>query len=160
MRDFMNEMLDTRSKQGDQAAYDMGTNLLVKIENEHDWLNKQASAIRAFGKYLRDTSRVVEPEPESHPPLQRIDPADRPRSIIRTAYEVWETQQREYGALDREATLIKVQDVFERLTDNGLDLGVQQPLAVIGTVLASADEFTRVERNTFEYIPEPPFEFL
>ncbi len=158
MRDFVKEMLDTLSKQGDQIAYDLGVELLLEIEAERERLNNQASAIVALRRYLQDIGKAVDPETDPYPPLKKIDPVARSREIIQTAHDVWEAQQREYSPWDREAMLIKVQDVLERLTSKGLDLGVQQPLAVIGTVLSGATDFTRVARNIFEYIPEPDFE--
>ena len=153
MKDSMREMMDTWSKEGEQAAYDLGPKLLLEIEAEQERLRNQASAINALGKYLQDTGNVVAHSANTNPELDIIEAAERPRLILEAATEIWQNQQENWSATDAE--LVKVQEVLDRLKAKGLDLGVQQPLAVIGTVLASADDFRKVARNTFEYAPQP-----
>ena len=153
MKDYMKEMLHTWSTEGEQAAYDLGLKLLGEIEAEQERLVNQASAINALGKYLQDTANVVARSTNTNPELDIIEPAERPRLIVEAATEIWQNQKDSW--LGADAEFVKVQAVLERLKEQGLDLGVQQPLAVIGTVLASADGFKKVARNTFEYAPQP-----
>ena len=151
MRDYVREMMDTWTHEGEQAAHDLGIRLLKEIEDDYDRLRRQESAINALGSVLAQHADVIpisdpiEPEPG----LDAIEPSERPRLIIVTAVEVWGAQQTGFGGSER--NLVSSQDVLERLKHKGLDLGVQQPLAVVGTVLASAEGFTKVARNTFEY---------
>ena len=72
--------------------------------------------------------------------------------IVEAALEVW--NERHTGSWPaKNADFITTTEVRDELRENGFDLGVQQPLAVIGTVLSSADQFRKVARNTFEVIP-------
>ena len=71
--------------------------------------------------------------------------------ILQAADEIWEAQQNVWGG--SETNLINARDVHSALKNKGLDLGVSQPLAVIGTVLASADGYTKIARNSFEFSP-------
>ena len=82
--------------------------------------------------------------------VDTISPTERPRLIMDTA--------RELGIENKAGDdLVKVQEVLQELRGRGFDLGVQQPLAVIGTVLANADDFRKIARNTFEYIGDPEY---
>lgn len=155
MRDFTRVMMDVWSKEGEQAAYDLGPQLLREIESEREKLNNQATAIMALAKYLEDTVGVIARSTDLDTRLDVIEAPERPRLIIEAATEVFRTQHEEWPS-NSDAHLIKVQDVQERLRTKGLDLGVKQPWAVIGTVLTSADGFSKVARNTFEYTPPPP----
>ena len=155
MRNFMQEMMDVMFKEGAQATYDLGPQLLVEIEAEQERLNNQAVAIRAFGKILEDNAGVIARSTELDSNLDPIEAPERPREIISAAIDVWESQQDGWRS-DSEAHLVRTHDVLERLRTKGLDLGVKQPLAVIGTVLASAEGFRKVARNTVEYTPPPP----
>ena len=148
-------MMDVWSNEGEQAAYDLGAELLKEIEVEQVKLTNQASAIRALGKYLQDTGGVIAISTDTNPELDVIEVTERSRLIIEAAAEVWQDQQHEWHN-DPDGHLVKVQKVLERIHTKGLDLGVQQPLAVIGTVLASAEGFRKVARNTFEYDPTSP----
>ena len=154
MRDFTQEMMKVWTNEGEQAAYDIGPDLLREIEAEQAKLKNQASVIKAFGKYLQDNGEVIARSASPSPELDVIEATERSRLIIEAATEVWQDQQHEWNN-EPDGHLVKVQKVLERIHTKGLDLGVQQPLAVIGTVLASADGFRKVARNTFEYEPAP-----
>ena len=162
MRDYVKEMLDAWSNEGEEAAYVLGSSLLVEIENDREHLTRQEAAILALGRVLRDRAGVETVEfaeehkdrSESSPELDTIEQSERPRLIAQAAREVWEDQQEQWAGPEKD--LVKTQDVRAKLQAKDLDLGVQQPLAVIGTVLASADGFTKIARNTFEYaLPSP-----
>ena len=147
-------MLDVWTQEGEQAAYDCGPQLLREIEDEQEKLKNQASAIRALGKVLEGTVGVIARSDEVVPGLDVIEALERPRQIVSAAIDVWQSQQHGWSN-DSDTDYVKVQDVQERLWAKGLDLGVKQPLAVIGTVLTSAKGFRKVARNTFEYTPLP-----
>ena len=154
MRDYIRQLLETWTLEGEQAAYVLASDLLQEIRNDVVRLRRQESAIQALGAVLREHPAVdTTADPvDSDPDLDAIEPSERSRVIIEAADEVYR---------DREAntwtytgtTLVKTQEVLEHLRRRGLDLGVQQPLAVIGTVLANAPGFHRVARNTFEVYP-------
>ena len=151
MRDYVREMLDAWTGQSAQAAYDLGARLRQEIEEECQKLQRHDAAIQAFGVVLRDDPEVdtsVDPA-DPDPALDTIEAAERPRMIVEAAIEVW-TDRKRFGWTESDAHLINAADVIAVLRTKGLDLGVQQPLAVIGTVLSAADGFRKVARNTFE----------
>ncbi len=151
MRDYVREMMDRWTVEGDQAAYDLGDVLLRQIDAEFDRLRNQAALINALGAYLQDSGMIE--TSDSTPSLEPVEASERPRVIIEAAQALWRR-------LPPGNNLIRVQHVLDEMTIAGFDLGVQQPLAVIGTVLARADGFTKVARNTFEYrtpIDDLPF---
>ena len=154
MSDYVKAMMDAWTTEGEQAAYDLGAELLQQIDAEIKRLRNQADAISALGIYLRDNSNVVEVLGPKHAPvLDTLKVSERSRLIVETAIALWQR-------LPSGNDLVKVQHVLQEMNSNGLDLGVQQPLAVIGTVLARADGFTKIARNTFEYkspIADLPF---
>ena len=156
MNDYVKALMDIWAKDGEQVAYDFSIGIVKSIEMDGRELRQQFSAIEALQAYLRDrpgvdtASESVEPRPG----LDAMEASERPRLITEAAIAVWSAQQNP-DHYDPAHTLVKVQDVLAELNDRGLDLGVQQPLAVIGTVLASANGFRKVARNTFEYTPPP-----
>ena len=163
MKNYVDEMLLAWTDKSKQAAYETGIRLLNEIQNDYEYLKRQETAIQALGAFLREDPEVdhgtaptvpgpVNPEITA----DRIQAAERPRMILQAASEVWADQQDPWGG--PETDLIKTKDVYASLRKKGLDLGVSQPLAVIGTVLASADGYTKIARNTFEYTPPPPQE--
>lgn len=159
MRDYVKAMMDAWTTEGEQAARDLGLTLLSEIKIDQQHLNRQELAIRALGAVLMDRSDsgaildIAEDEAleDSSPDLDTIESSERPRMIVEAALEVWNDQQNQWSG--SEANLVATRDVRRRLRDKGLDLGVTQPFAVIGTVLASAENFRKVARNTFEYAP-------
>ena len=80
---------------------------------------------------------------EVQPALDTVEAAERPRLVMESAIAIFRYSGN---------PLVKVQDVLQQLHERGLDLGVKQPFAVIGTVLANAEDFRKVARNTFEYV--------
>ena len=159
VRDYVKEMMDAWTTDGEQAARDLGVTLLSEIRLDQQHLNRQELAIRALGAVLMDRSdrgaaEDVEEDiilDESSRALDTIEPSERPRLIVEAAQEVRDNQQDEWTG--SEGNLIATRDVLTRLRGKGLDLGVRQPFAVIGTVLSSAENFKKVARNTFEYTP-------
>ena len=151
MKDYIRKLLETWTAHGEQAAYTLATNLLQEIRNDVVRLRRQESAIQALGAVLREHPAVdTSTDPvDSDPDLDPIEPSQRSRVIIEAANEVYHDREANTWTAT-ETGLIKTQEVLDHLRNRGLDLGVQQPLAVIGTVLANATGFQRVARNTFE----------
>ena len=152
MRDYVKEMMELWTSEGEQAAYGIGAKLLEDISEQREYLDRQESAIHALGLVLQGSDNVdtsLQPV-EIAPELDEIEPSERSRLIVKAATEVWKDQQTGWPGADSD--LVKAQRVLDQLRADGLDLGVQQPLAVIGTVLASASGFKKVARNTFERI--------
>lgn len=153
MRDYVKEFMDAWNSDGEQAAFDLGAELLTDIQTIHAQLRSQGEVIGVLRAHLA-THPTVEIEPEMAEPPDGLDPiegSERPRLIIEAAIELWQDQVRYQNP---DSHLVKVQDVLTLLNTKGLDLGVQQPFAVVGTVLARADGFKKIARNTFEYTPQ------
>ena len=150
MRDYVKEFMDAWTSDGEQAAFDFGAELLTDIMDKQLRLRRQVDAIGVLRAQLANYPNVETGPELAEPPegLDAIEPSERPRLIMEAAIEVWQNQM-DYPSHD--SHLVKVQDVLHRLNNKSLDLGVQQPLAVIGTVLARADGFKKIARNTFEY---------
>ena len=144
MRDYVKDMMDTWTTEGEQAAYDLGAELLQQIDSEFNRLRNQSEIISALGIYLRGTGKVEDRTPTLTPHLDTIETAERPRLIVEAALALWRR-------MPPGNDLIKVQDVLQEMNSQGLEMGVKQPFAVIGTVLARADGFKKIARNTFEY---------
>ncbi len=146
MKDCAREMLDVWSSDGVQAAYDIAPSLVEQIEAEIAALKRQSEAIRAVVRYLEQTDIIVTREPPSG--LDAALPKERPGLIVEAAVAVWRRLPSTSG------DCVKVEAVLQELESaRGIDLGVKQPLAVVGTVLARATGFTKVARNTFKYDP-------
>lgn len=148
MRDYVREMMDTWTKDGLRVAYDLGEQLINEIELERYSLEMQSIAITGLRHHLSTQGRFPTVD-KRQTALDTVRSTERPRLIMEAA----EALYRHSGN-----ALVKVQDVLQHLNLKGLDLGVKQPFAVIGTVLASAEEFRKVARNTFEYVgPLEPY---
>ncbi len=155
----MRRMMTTWVNDGDQAAYDLGLELISEIRMDRSDLEQQEEAIKSLGSLLQSQGDIVPaPEPgtigtihEIGAALDEIGASERPRLITEAAIRVWRGQQTQWGGA--EENLVKAQDILDNLRDAGLHLGVEQPLAVIGTVLTSAVGFTKIARSTFEFTP-------
>ena len=145
MKDYVRVLMDAWTANGNQAAYDLCGSLTAEIEDIVNSLRKQSAAIAALEQHLEDLG--VQPRRQAAM-LDTVRPAERARLITEVAINLWHK-------LPVGNDLLNVQDVLEELRGKGLDLGVQQPFAVIGTVLTRADGFTKVARNTFEYRQSP-----
>ena len=151
MRDFVKELMSVWTERGEQAAYVAGSRLLQELRQDIAHLEKQESAIEALGVVLRDHPAVDTSEDPSYvpPELDTIEPSERPRLIVEAAQKAY--FQRENSPWTTTGLpQVKSQEVLDQLRTQGLDLGVQQPLAVIGTVLSSANGFHKIARNTFQ----------
>ena len=152
MRDYVKELMETWTSHGEQAAYSRVRELLHEARNDVIRLRRQEEAIQALGQVLREHPDVdISEDPgEVSAGLDLIEASERSRLVVETAQEVYLDLVRD-PCVDEGSMLIKTQDVLNLLRRRGLDLGVQQPLAVIGTVLSNANGFHRIARNTFQY---------
>ena len=161
MRDYVKDLMETWTNDGEQAAYSRVRGILHDIRDDVVRLRKQEEAIQALGQVLRDHPDVdssAEPA-DAADGLEPIEPSERSRFIVEAAYEIYDDIRND-SFRGAEPAFIKAQDVLDLLKRRGLDIGVQQPLAVIGTVLSSADGFHRIARNTFQVQKEatpPPY---
>ena len=155
MKDYIKEMLETWTASGEQEAYVLAGQLLQNIRKDVLRLQKQEAAIQALGAVLREHPDVdTSADPTSpDPDLDLIEPSERSKIIVEAAYDAnWERENDTWSRTGESS--ITAQEVLDHITRRGLDLGVQQPLAVIGTVLSSAEGFHRIARNTFEVLPK------
>ena len=157
MKDYARELLDVWTNQGDQAGFDRATELLLEIRFDPIAnAQREYSAIEAIIAVLRNRPSVsiVEESADNENGLDPILPALRSQRIIETAEQIcWEQEDassRGWGSNNDGPCRVTTQEVIERIERQGLTLGVQQPHAVIGTVLANAERFERIARNTFE----------
>ncbi len=148
MPNYVLEFVKVWSESGEEAAHKVGDDLLRRIDEEHRELRREATALRALLAYLHSDGSEGTSASDGDPSLDIIEAPQRSRLITEAATEV-------LNRLPEDENLIKGQDVLDQLRQDGLDLGVQQPFAVIGTVLNSANGFTKIARNTFEYKPPP-----
>lgn len=144
MRDFVKEMMEVWNDIGPEAAFVRGAELLREIETEFDRLRNQASLIDALGAYLRDTAELEIPDSNRPPRLQAGEISERHKLIVEAALALWRR-------LPPGNNLIRVEQVVQELARQGIKLDVQQPHAVVGTVLARADGFNKISRSVFEY---------
>ena len=156
MRDYVKELMETWTGKGEQAAHSQVRELLNEICGDVVRLRKQEEAIQALSQVLRDHPDVdTSTDPVDVPSgLEPIEPLERSRFIVEASEELFREYRERQHWEDNSPILINCQDVYTSLKHRGLDLGVQQPLAVIGTVLNSAKGFHRVARNTFQYTRE------
>ena len=159
MKDYVKLLMETWTSHGEQAAHSRVRELLHEIRSDLARLRKQEEAIQALGQVLRDHPDVdTSTDPVDVPDgLEPIEPSERSRFIVDAANELYQDILND-RFMDSESALIRAQDVLELLRRRGLDIGVQQPLAVIGTVLSNARGFRRIARNTFQVQEEstPP----
>ena len=156
MHDYLKELMSAWSEDGDQAAYVAGGRLLQELRRDISLLEKQELAILALGAVFLENPNVDASQDPGYFPtvLETVDPLERPKVIVKAAKQAYREREKNPWSATGTAE-IKSQNVIDQLRSQGLSLGVQQPLAVIGTVLSSASEFRKIARNTFLYQREP-----
>ena len=133
---------------GAQAAYYRGEILLKEIAEGIKVLQSQRTTITALMGHLELAGARSTPQLEL---FETVKPTDRPQVILDAATAAVEVAS---GDL-----IVKVQDVLAELQRRDLNLGVQQPLAVIGTVLSRSENYQKIARNTFQRVePLSPLE--
>lgn len=145
MTDFVKEMTDVWNHEGVQEAYDRGKALLETIADEIRSLQGQRTTITALMQHLEASGARSTPQLEL---LESVKAPDRPQVILEAAAAVLESTSGGF--------LVTVQSVLAELQRRNLSLGVQQPLAVIGTVLSRSEYYHKVARNTFQCVEPLP----
>lgn len=138
MMDFVKEITEVWNEKGVQAAYDQGKILLGKIAEEMKGLQGQRTTITALMQHLEVSGARSTLQMQL---FESVKPADRPPAILDAAAAVLEATSGGF--------VVNVQDVLAELKRRDLRLGVQQPLAVIGTVLSRSEYYNRIARNVF-----------
>ena len=142
MDDFVKEVTDVWNQQGMQAAHDRGQILLRKIAGRMRGLQSQRTAITALMQHLEASGARAT---DQFSFFDNVKPSDRPQVILDAAAAV-------LGTAVSGDSVVNVQDVLAELQRRDLDLGVQQPLAVIGTVLSRSEHYNKISRNTFQRV--------
>ena len=167
MKDYAKELMSVWTNGGEQEAFDRGSELLREIKGDIADAQREYAAIEAIMFVLRNRPgvSVLEELAEPDDGLDTILPELRRKYIIDAANAVCQRQAEAYteesiavaDALGHWRPLhsdgpfrVTTQQVLWSIESQGLSLGVQQPHAVIGTVLANAEGFQRIARNTFE----------
>ena len=141
MPDFVKEITEVWNQEGIQAGYDRGKILLEKITEEIRGLQGQRITVSALMQHLEASGARTTPQYEL---FESVKAPDRPQVILDAAAAVLEAAS---GDL-----VVNVADVLAELQRRDLDLGVQQPLAVIGTVLSRSNHYHKVARNSFRRV--------
>ena len=147
MADFVKEITEVWDQEGIQAAYDRGNLLLGKIAEEVRSLQVQRTTITALMQHLEASGARSTPQMGL---VKSLNAPDRPQVILDAAEAVLDSSS---GML-----VVRVQDVLAELQRRDLSLGVQQPLAVIGTVLSRSPYYQKSARNTFYRIEPLPIQ--
>ena len=146
MADLVKEITEVWNQAGAQDAYDRGKILLETITEE----------IRGLQGPTRSPSPLScnilrRPGHEARLNMELFDSVrapDRPQVILDAAAAVLEATSGGF--------MVDVQDVLAELQRRDLNLGVQQPLAVIGTVLSRSDYYHKAARNSFRRVDPLP----
>ena len=145
MTDFVKAITEVWNEEGIQSAYDQGKKSLETIAEEIRGLQGQRTTITALMQHLEVAGARTTPQ---YPLFESVKGPDRPKVILDAAETVVEATS---GDL-----VVNVQDVLAELQRRDLDLGVQQPLAVIGTVLSRSKYYHKVARNAFRRVEPLP----
>ena len=145
MADFVKEITEVWNQEGVQAGYDRGEILLEKIAEEIRGLQSQRTTITALMQHLEVSGARTTLQYEM---FESVRAPDRPQVILDAAAAVVEAAS---GGL-----VVNVQEVLAELQRRDLNLGVKQPLAVIGTVLSRSEHYDKIARNMFQRVETLP----
>ena len=145
MPDFVKEITEVWNQEGIQAGYDRGKILLEKITEEIRGLQGQRITVTALMQHLEVSGARTTPQYEL---FESVKAPDRPQVILDAAAAVLEAAS---GDL-----VVNVAEVLAELHRRDLNLGVKQPLAVIGTVLSRSDYYDKIARNSFRRVEPLP----
>ena len=145
MADFVKEITEVWNQEGVQAGYDRGEILLEKIAEEIRGLQSQRTTITALMQHLEVSGARTTPQYQM---FESVRVPDRPQVILDAAAAVVEAAS---GGL-----VVNVQEVLAELQRRDLNLGVKQPLAVIGTVLSRSEHYDKIARNMFQRVETLP----
>jgi hypothetical protein len=138
MTDFVKAITEVWNEEGIQAAYDRGTKCLETIAEEIRGLQSQRTTVTALIQHLEASGARTTPQLEL---FESVRVPDRPQVILDAAAAVVEVTSH--------GSVVNVQEVLAELQRRNLNLGVKQPLAVIGTVLSRSEYYDKLARNTF-----------
>ena len=119
--------------------------LLEKIAEEIRGLQSQRTTITALMQHLEVSGARTTPQYQM---FESVRVPDRPQVILDAAAAVVEAAS---GGL-----VVNVQEVLAELQRRDLNLGVKQPLAVIGTVLSRSEHYDKIARNMFQRVETLP----
>ena len=125
-----------------RAAYRLADEAQVEIREEMSLLSQQLGHLDDLMKYLMP--KVVADFVDQPDDWDYIEPVNRASYIQDAALDL----------INQGQTRVTVQEVRDFLDDKRLHLGVSQPNAVIGTVLARSAHFRKVDVNVFDYVPD------
>ena len=145
MADFVKAITEVWNEEGIQAAYDRGTKYLETIAEEIRGLQGQRITVTALMQHLEVSGARTTPQYEM---FESVRAPDRPQVILDAAAAVVEAAS---GGL-----VVNVQEVLAELQRRDLNLGVKQPLAVIGTVLSRSEHYDKIARNMFQRVETLP----
>lgn len=156
MKNYYSELFQLVAHDED-AAYQKAGAILAEIQREAKWLEHQRSLVAHMHSFLGamraeragpkplGVAGVTAPDDyvsvTTTPPPGTVAPNTRSERIKNIALALAQG-----GLWD-----LDTQMVLNEMTAEGLSLGVRQPLSVIGTVLASMDDFERVGPNLFRF---------
>jgi predicted RNase H-like nuclease (RuvC/YqgF family) len=113
-----------------------------EIDDEITWLRKQRELLNQLHAYLIDKDLDEAGEKTA---VKLIPKLERSKRIKEAAEAV----------AKRGDMVVTAEMVGAYLEESRLSLGVKQPNAVIGTVLAADEDFERIDVNKFKYIGVP-----
>ena len=123
-------------------AHQQARDYVRDIHDEVRQLQDQLRHVSGFLQYLGDKLNIQEAEELPPPPFIGQTPVSRHQLIMDAASTI-------VGA---GGETVSTQAVILELERRQIELGVQQPHAVIGTVLSRSEQFKKVATNTFEFV--------
>lgn len=144
-RDYYEELIKAAGSQPHYQVVRHANDAVNAIREELAYWEQQQTLVSQLHQYMLSKQRqTTQPAHQTGATVttRTISPAQRSGVIQGTARQL---------AAEGHGTLTS-QDITNRLAETGFVLGVQQPNAVIGTVLSSMPEFERVATNVFKYV--------
>ena len=145
MADFVKEITEVWNQEGVQAGYDRGEILLETITKEIRGLQGQRITVTALMQHLEVSGARSTAQYQM---FESVRVPDRPQVILDAAAAVLEATS--------DGFVVNVQEVLAELQRRDLNLGVKQPLAVIGTVLSRSEHYDKIARNMFQRVETLP----
>ena len=144
MEDYYGKLIPVAAED-EGLACQQARDYMAEIQREMGRLQEQLRHVASMYEYLSRKLNLAEPTEITNiafSPASVGTPVGRHQVIMQTALD-----------LVRSGTpSLSPQRVMEELNQKQVDLGVQQPHAVIGTVLGRSEGFRRVAENKFEYV--------
>ena len=132
MIDYYGDLIRVTAKD-EGEAHKQSEAYIAEIRQQIRQLQEQLDHVSGLRDYLSKKLNLISPTDAAR--------GDRPRHILEAADAL----------VDKGQKTITVRMVLDELASGQIDLGVQQPNAVIATVLGWSESFRRVDTNTFEH---------